>query len=130
MIALHNSDATGTPGTSQVEVVGTLATDVAFANVFLMSQDQLEPLKSFADCITHIERFSVGRSVSASYPLTLELVVRALQGCYRRWMLMLDGLLPLLMILMAFSVEAALAFFLARHSWQWSGEDIHQDRRL
>ena len=37
-------------------------------------------------------------------------------------MLMLDGLLSLLMILMAFGVEAALAFFLARHSWQWSGE--------
>lgn len=36
---------------------------------------------------------------------------------------MLDGLLSLLMILMAFSVEAALAFFLARHSWQWSGEE-------
>ena len=35
---------------------------------------------------------------------------------------MLDGLMPLLMILMAFGVEAALAFFLARHSWQWSGE--------
>ena len=37
-------------------------------------------------------------------------------------MLMLDSLLALLMILMAFSVKAALAFFLARHSWQWSGE--------
>ena len=35
---------------------------------------------------------------------------------------MLDSLLALLMVLMAFSVEAALAFFLARHSWQWSGE--------
>ena len=36
-------------------------------------------------------------------------------------MLMLDSLLALLMVLMAFSVKAALAFFLARHSWQWSG---------
>lgn len=35
---------------------------------------------------------------------------------------MLNGLLCLLNILMAFRVEAALAFFLARHSWQWSGE--------
>ena len=35
---------------------------------------------------------------------------------------MLDSLLALLMVWMAFSVEAALAFFLARHSWQWSGE--------
>ena len=35
---------------------------------------------------------------------------------------MLDGLLPLLTILMAFIVEAALAFVLARHSWQWSGD--------
>lgn len=42
MVAFHNSDATGTPGTSQVEVVGTFATDVAFANVFLSSQDQLK----------------------------------------------------------------------------------------
>ena len=36
-------------------------------------------------------------------------------------MLMLDGLLALRMVLMAFSVKA-LALFLARHSWQWSGE--------
>ena len=36
-------------------------------------------------------------------------------------MLMLDGLMSLLMNLMAFRVEAALAFVLARHSWQWSG---------
>ena len=44
---------------------------------------------------------------------------------------MLDGLMPLLMILMAFGVEAALAFFLARHSWQWSGERyIYQEQRL
>lgn len=45
MITFHNSDATGPPSTSQVEVIGTLATDVTFANVFLLSQDQLEPLK-------------------------------------------------------------------------------------
>ena len=37
---------------------------------------------------------------------------------------MLNGLLALLMVLMAFIVKAALAFFLARHSWQWSGEYI------
>ena len=41
---------------------------------------------------------------------------------------MLDGLLSLLKVLMAFRVEAALAFFLARHSWQWSGE-IYQPRK-
>ena len=43
---------------------------------------------------------------------------------------MLDGLLSLLMILMAFSVEAALAFFLARHSWQWSGDDYSPRMRF
>lgn len=45
MVAFHNSDATGTPGTSQIEVVGTFATDVAFANVFLLSQDLFKPFK-------------------------------------------------------------------------------------
>lgn len=43
MVAFYNSDATGTPGTSQVEVVGTFAADVAFADVFLWCQDQLRP---------------------------------------------------------------------------------------
>lgn len=42
VVAFHNGDATGTPGTSEVEVIGTLATDVTFANVFLWSQDQLK----------------------------------------------------------------------------------------
>ena len=122
MVAFYNSDATGTPGTCQVEVVGTFATDVAFADVFLSSQDQLRPLQQFGDRVTHIERFGAGCSISASYPLTLELIVGTLQWYNRCWMLMLDGLLCLLMILMAFIVEAALAFVLARHSWQWSGE--------
>ena len=45
MVAFHDGDATGTPGTSQIEVVGTLATDVTFANVLLWSQDQLKPVK-------------------------------------------------------------------------------------
>ena len=47
MVAFHNSDATGTPGTSQVEIVGTFTTNVAVANVFLSSQDQLKPWKHF-----------------------------------------------------------------------------------
>ena len=45
VVAFHNGDATGTPGTSEVEVIGTFATDVAFANVFLWSQDQLKHFK-------------------------------------------------------------------------------------
>lgn len=45
MVAFYNSDTTGTPRTSQVEIIGTFATDVAFAYVFLSSQDQLKSLK-------------------------------------------------------------------------------------
>ena len=35
VVAFDNSDATGTPGTSQVEIIGTFATDMAFADMFL-----------------------------------------------------------------------------------------------
>lgn len=45
VVAFHDSNATGTPSTSQVEIVGTFATDVTFANVLLSSQDQLKPCK-------------------------------------------------------------------------------------
>ena len=44
VVALHNCDATGTPGTSEVKIIGTFTTDVALANVFLSSQDQLKHL--------------------------------------------------------------------------------------
>lgn len=55
VVAFHNSDATGTPGTSQVEVVGTLTTDVAFANMFLSSQVQLKAFLSsiWGSCNLH-----------------------------------------------------------------------------
>lgn len=42
MVAFHNGDTTGPPGAREVEVIRTLATDVAFANVFLWRQDQLK----------------------------------------------------------------------------------------
>ena len=45
MVAFHNSDATSTPSTSQVEVVGTFTTYVAFANVFLSGQVEFRPFK-------------------------------------------------------------------------------------
>ena len=45
VVAFHNGDATGTPGTSEVEIVGTLATDMVLANVFLLSQDQRKHFK-------------------------------------------------------------------------------------
>ena len=44
VVAFHNCDATGTPGTSEVKIIGTFTTDVALANVFLSSQDQLKHL--------------------------------------------------------------------------------------
>ena len=45
VVAFHNGDATGTPGTSEVEIVGTLATDMVLANVFLLSQYQRKHFK-------------------------------------------------------------------------------------
>lgn len=36
MIALHNSDATISPSTGEVQVVGTLATNMALADMFLL----------------------------------------------------------------------------------------------
>ena len=45
VVAFHDSNAAGTPSTSQVEIVGTFATDVTFANMLLLSQDQLKPFK-------------------------------------------------------------------------------------
>ena len=44
VVAFHNSDATGAPGTSEVKIIGTFTTDVALANMFLSSQDQLKHL--------------------------------------------------------------------------------------
>lgn len=44
VVAFDNCDATGTPGASEVEIVGTFTTDVALANVFLSRQDQLKHL--------------------------------------------------------------------------------------
>ena len=45
VVAFHNGDATSTPGTSEVKVIGTFTTDVALTNVFLSSQDQLKHLE-------------------------------------------------------------------------------------
>ena len=36
MVTFHNSDATATPGTSQVEIIGAFAAYMAFANMFLL----------------------------------------------------------------------------------------------
>ena len=45
MVAFDDGNATGTPGTSQIEIVGAFTANVTFANMFLSSQDQFRPLQ-------------------------------------------------------------------------------------
>lgn len=86
VIALHGCGAACSPLAGQVEVVGALAADMAFANVVLWEISAVHcDVCACRRIATHIECFGIVATLSAALPLASE-VVDGRGGCRLRYL--------------------------------------------
>jgi hypothetical protein len=101
MVALHNSDATISPSTGQIQIVSTLATNMALADMVLLCVVSSSVVVMRIRWITHVELLRVRCSLAAANPLALEdTICAALKRWHTSRLLMLVWRLRSLRVLM------------------------------
>lgn len=112
VVALHNSDATITPSTGQIQVVGTLATDMALADMILFFVVSSNIIVISVRWNTHVKLLCVRRSLTTGNPLALEYTICAALKwwyCTRLLKLVLRLLSLRVLVVMMFEVLVTIS---------------------